>query len=115
MSDASNYYGPVVNMHGGHHNIGINHGTADGAQDDELRVAVEELTRLLGQLRGHLTPQQDRAVEEALPELIPDRAALRRHGLVLASVAQIAAAVGTVGQPVVDAVGRVIALLSGTT
>ncbi|MER5729294.1 hypothetical protein ABT084_13315 [Streptomyces sp. NPDC002138] len=112
MSEASNYYGPVVNMNDGHDNIGINYGTVGGAaQEAELRAAVEELTRLLGELRRHLTPEQDRTVEQALPELTPDRGALRGRGLVLAQVAQIAATVGTLGQPVVDAVGRLLALL----
>ncbi|MET3985096.1 hypothetical protein [Streptomyces sp. PvR034] len=113
MSESSNYYGPVVNMNDGHDNIGINYGTVGaGAQDAELRAAVEELTRLLGELRRHLTPEQDRTVGQALPELTPDRGALRERGLVLAHVAQIAAAVGAVGQPVVDAVGRLLALLA---
>ncbi|MFI5982960.1 hypothetical protein ACIBEA_19065 [Streptomyces sp. NPDC051555] len=113
MSESSNYYGPVVNMNDGHGNIGINYGNVGaGAQDAELRAAVEELTRLLGELRRHLTPEQDRTVEQALPELTPDRGALRERGLLLAHVAQIAAAVGAVGQPVADAVGRLLALLA---
>ncbi|MER6685450.1 hypothetical protein [Streptomyces olivaceoviridis] len=111
MSDASNYYGPVVNMNGGRENVGINYGTVGGAQDVEVRAAVNELRCLLGELRPHLTREQDRTVEEALPELTPDREALRSRGLVLASVAQIASAVGAVGQPVAEAVGRLLALL----
>ncbi|WP_413804794.1 hypothetical protein [Streptomyces sp. OE57] len=112
MSDASNYYGPVVNMNGGRDNIGINYGTVGGAaQDVELRVAVEDLTRFLQELRPHLTADQARAVEDALPELTPDRGALRERGIVLASVAQIAAAVGAVGQPAAEAVGRLLTLL----
>ncbi|MFD7714298.1 hypothetical protein [Streptomyces sp. NPDC059814] len=113
MSDASNYYGPVVNMNGGRGNIGINNGTAGGgAGNDELRTAVEELTRFLRELRPHLTPAQARTVEGALPELTPDRSALRERGMVLASVAQIAATVGEVGRPAAEAVGRLLALLS---
>ncbi|MFD7029601.1 hypothetical protein ACFWAR_16330 [Streptomyces sp. NPDC059917] len=110
MSESSNYYGPVVNMNDGHDNIGINHNYA-GAQDTELRAAVEELTRLLGDLRRHLTPEQDRTVGQALPELVADRGALRERGLTLARLAQIAAAVGAVGQPAAEAVGRLLALL----
>ncbi|MFF0276706.1 hypothetical protein [Streptomyces sp. NPDC004330] len=108
--DTTNNYGPVVHMNDGQGNVGINYGTVGGG-DDLLRVAVEELTRLLQGLRPHLTPEQAQTVEEALPELTADRAALRQRGLVLASVAQIAAAVGAVGQPVVDALGRLLALL----
>ncbi|MGW2033414.1 hypothetical protein [Streptomyces sp. NPDC001811] len=110
MSDASNYYGPVVNMNGGRENVGINYGTV-GGEDVEVRAAVNELRVLLAELRPHLTREQDRTVEEALPELTPDREALRSRGLVLASVAQIASAVGAVGQPVAEAVGRLLALL----
>jgi hypothetical protein len=112
VSDTTNNYGPVVSMNDGRGNVGINYGSVGGATHDvELRAAVEELTRLLGLLRPHLTPEQDRTVEEALPALTPDRATLRQRGLVLASVAQIAAAVGTVGQPVADALGRLLELL----
>ncbi|MFF4713632.1 hypothetical protein ACFY2V_19870 [Streptomyces eurythermus] len=112
MSDTTNYYGPVANVNGGQGNVGFNYGTVGGPTGDpELRAAVAELTRGLAELRRHLTPEQDRTVEEALPALTPDRAALRERGLVLASIAQIAAAVGAVGEPVVNAVGRLIALL----
>ncbi|WP_255949273.1 hypothetical protein [Streptomyces odontomachi] len=112
MSDTSNYYGPVVNMNGGHDNVGINHGTVGGAtQDAELHAAVADLTHLLRDLRPHLTPDQARTVDDALPQLTPDRAALRERGLVLASLAQIAAAVSAVGQPAAEAVGRLLALL----
>ncbi|GAA2733824.1 hypothetical protein [Streptomyces nogalater] len=111
MSDTTNYYGPVANVNGGQGNVGFNYGTVGAAADPELRAAVAELTRGLAELRRHLTPEQDRTVEEALPALTPDRAALRERGLLLASIAQIAAAVGTVGEPVVTAVGRLIALL----
>ncbi|MCX4783203.1 hypothetical protein [Streptomyces sp. NBC_01264] len=112
MSDTTNNFGPVVTVNGGQGNVGINYGTVGGpaGQDAELRAAVEELVRLLGELRGHLTPDQDRTVEEVLPELTPDREALRERGLVLARVAQIAAAVGQVGQPAAEALGRLLAL-----
>lgn len=112
MSEASNYYGPVVNMNGGRENIGIRYGDVGGAAEDtELRAAVEDLTRVLGELRPHLAPDQARTVEGALPELTPDRDALRERGMVLASVAQIAAVVGEVGRPAAEAVGRLLGLL----
>ncbi|MEU3527020.1 hypothetical protein AB0E62_24625 [Streptomyces sp. NPDC038707] len=112
MSDTTNYYGPVANVNGGQGNVGFNYGTVGAAAGDpELRAAVAELTRGLAELRRHLTPEQDRTVAEALPALTPDRAALRERGLLLAHVAQIAAAVGAVGEPVANAVGRLLALL----
>ncbi|MFE0822190.1 hypothetical protein ACFW40_27975 [Streptomyces sp. NPDC058807] len=112
MSDATNHYGPTVNMNGGRGNVGINYGTVGGAsQDAELRAAVGDLTRLLRELRPHLSAEQARTVDDALPELTPDGGALRERGLVLASVAQIAAAVGAVGRPATEAAGRLLALL----
>ncbi|MFD5326835.1 hypothetical protein [Streptomyces sp. NPDC127092] len=50
-------------------------------------------------------------MENALPALTPDRAALRERGMILASVSQIAATVGEVGRPVMEALGRLLALL----
>ncbi|MBZ6100998.1 hypothetical protein ACF1HU_15950 [Streptomyces olivaceus] len=108
MSDTSNYYGDVVNVHGGERVIGIYHNTAP---DTELRAAVADLTRLLGELRPVLSPDQARTVDDALPALTPDRAALRERGMILASVSQIAAIVGEVGRPVMEALGRLLALL----
>ncbi|MFF4172786.1 hypothetical protein [Streptomyces sp. NPDC001744] len=111
MSDTTNNYGNVVNMNGGHHNWGIVYG-GDGAGDEALRAAVADLARLLQELRPHLTPDQERTVERALPEPTADRAALRERALVLVSAAtQIAAAVGALGQPVVEAVSRLLQLL----
>ncbi|MEV6120201.1 hypothetical protein AB0M23_06690 [Streptomyces sp. NPDC052077] len=72
---------------------------------------MADLVRLLNDLRPSLTPEQDRSVENALPALTPDRDALRERGVILASVAQIAATVGHVGRPVVEALGRLLALL----
>ncbi|MEV6806164.1 hypothetical protein [Streptomyces sp. NPDC051132] len=115
MSDTSNYYGDVVNVNGGEKVVGINHGTVvhhDGtAQDTGLQAAVTDLTLLLEDLRPALAPDQARTVENALPALTPDRAALRERGMILASVAQIAATVGEVGRPVMEALGRLLALL----
>ncbi|MEU3406192.1 hypothetical protein ABZ766_19940 [Streptomyces sp. NPDC006670] len=110
----TNYHAPVVNMHDGQHNVGINYGTIGDAtaHDIELRAAVAELVSLLAELRPHLTPDQDRAVDRALPVLTSDPAALpERGGLVLGRLAQIAAAVGAVGQPAAEAVNRLLGLL----
>lgn len=115
MSDTSNYYGDVVNVNGGEKVIGINHGAVvhhDGTvQDTELRAAVTHLIRLLEDLRPELTPDQAQTVENALPALTADRDALRERGMTLASVSQIAATVGEVGRPVMEALGRLLALL----
>ncbi|WP_406093781.1 hypothetical protein [Streptomyces sp. NBC_01013] len=115
MSDTSNYYGDVVNVNDGEKVIGINHGTVihnDGTtQDAELQAAVADLTRLLNDLRPVLTTDQAQTVVSALPALTADRATLRERGMTLASVSQIAATVGEVGKPAVEALGRLLALL----
>ncbi|MFE0443186.1 hypothetical protein [Streptomyces fungicidicus] len=113
--NTTNNFGSVVNMNGGRGNTGINHGTVvhndSTAQDTELQAAVTDLIRLLNDLRPELTPDQAQTVENALPALTPDRAALRERGMILASVSQIAATVGEMGRPVVEALGRLLALL----
>lgn len=115
MSDTTNNYGDVVNMNGGERNIGISHGSVvqngGAAQDTELQAVVAELTRLLQDLRPELTPEHAQTVENALPALTPDRAALRERGMILASVSQMAATVGEVGRPVMEALGRLLTLL----
>lgn len=106
----TNYHGPVINQTGDR-NIGINYGSVGATQDPELRAAVEDLTARLGVLGAHLSPEQARTVEETLPVLALDRAAMTERGLTLARLGQIAAAVGPVAQPVADALGRLLALL----
>ncbi|MER8045348.1 hypothetical protein [Streptomyces sp. NPDC094032] len=107
----STYNGSVIHQTGDG-NVGINYGSVGAAEDPALRAAVEELTAELRRVLAHLTPDQTRAVEEALPVLALDRAEMaRRGGLTLARLGQIAAAVGPVAQPVGDALGRLLALL----
>ncbi|MBD3556362.1 MULTISPECIES: hypothetical protein [unclassified Streptomyces] len=104
------YNGPVFHQTGAQ-NIGINHGCAKMSQDPELRAAVAELTARLNEISGHLSAEQVRTVEETLPVLALDREAMAERGLTLARISQIANALGSVAQPVADAVGRVLGLL----
>ncbi|MFI7287065.1 hypothetical protein ACIBRY_10505 [Streptomyces anulatus] len=104
------YNGPVFNQRG-EQVIGINYGIVGATQDPELRSAVEELTARLRDLTAHLTPDQARAVEEALPVLALDREAMTERGLTLARLSQIANSLGPVAQPVADALGRLLGLL----
>ncbi|MEV7655840.1 hypothetical protein AB0O39_16875 [Streptomyces anulatus] len=106
----STYNGPVFNQNG-NQNIGINNGYVGAAQDPELRAAVQELTARLRDLTAHLTPDQARTVEEALPVLALDREAMTGRGLTLARLGQLTTAVGPVAQPVADALGRLLGLL----
>ncbi|MFB8140623.1 hypothetical protein [Streptomyces parvus] len=104
------YNGPVFNQRG-EQVIGINYGIAGAVQDPELRAAVKELTDRIRDITAHLTPDQTRTVEEALPVLALDREAMSERGLTLARLGQIASSLGPVAQPVADALGRLLGLL----
>ncbi|MEU1514748.1 hypothetical protein ABZ490_21715 [Streptomyces sp. NPDC005811] len=107
------HYGDNVNMYGGTGNTGMikNQGAATPASP-ELEAAVRELLALLGELRARIPAASARALDESLPALTADAAApaQERHRALLA-VAGIAATIGAVGQPVLEAVNRVLALI----
>ncbi|MEU8506222.1 hypothetical protein AB0C40_16185 [Streptomyces brevispora] len=108
--------GDNVNMYGGSGNTGIqnNHFAPSAADSPELRDAVRELLRLVGELRGQLPPASARVLDGNLPALSggadASQAPEERHRALLA-VAGIAATVSTVGEPVVEAVRKVLGLL----
>ncbi|MDY0812998.1 hypothetical protein [Kitasatospora purpeofusca] len=107
-----------VHMYGGTGNSGVvyNQAQAAGGQGGsvELTAAVTELVRLLHELRSGVAPLAAQSIDEALPAIGmgPAAAPQDRHRALMA-VAGIAATVGAVGTPVVEAVQRVLALLGG--
>ncbi|MFF2043141.1 hypothetical protein ACFVVX_22230 [Kitasatospora sp. NPDC058170] len=109
-------HGDVVNMHGGSNNQGIVHHHApepgDRSGSAELAAAVRALVVLLTELRDGVAPLDAASIDEALPAIAAGRGAApqERHRALMA-VAGIAATVGAVGAPVVDAVRRVLDLL----
>ncbi|GLV83034.1 hypothetical protein Slala03_27230 [Streptomyces lavendulae subsp. lavendulae] len=104
--------GDTVNMYGGQDNKGIvHHHAAPPARSPEQ--AVRELLALLAELRAHVPAESARYIDSALPAITADPAAVapeERHRALLA-VAGIAATVGAVGVPVVEAVRALLALL----
>ncbi|MEU1177373.1 hypothetical protein ABZ464_06940 [Streptomyces sp. NPDC005820] len=111
-----NYYGDNVNMHGGSGNVGMikNQGAAAAAPaSPELEAAVQELLALLREVRPQIPAASAQALDESLPALTADATApaQERHRALLA-VAGIAATIGAVGQPVLEAVNRVLELLA---
>jgi hypothetical protein len=120
MSDASGdtfYFGDNVTMHGGTGNTGIaKHQAPAGAPpvDPALQAAVEELRRLVATLRQQIPAASAQAIDDSLPALTtdPGTAPQERHRALMA-VAGIAATVGAVGQPALEAVNRILVLLSG--
>ncbi|WBO64568.1 hypothetical protein [Streptomyces camelliae] len=110
------YYGDNVNMYGGQGNQGIvrNYGAAGAGQDPALAAALAELNRLITELRTQVTAPDAQLLDDHLPALTPDAAvpAQARRGALMA-IAGIANTVGTVGQPVAEAVRAIIGMISG--
>ncbi|WP_320778814.1 hypothetical protein [Streptomyces sp. CRN 30] len=116
MSGDSYHFGDNVNMHGGMGNTGIDKRhmmAADAtAASAALQEAVRELHRLIDDLHGRLPPASARTLEDSLPAVTADAAVQPqdRHRALMA-IAGIATTVGTLGQPVLDAVNRILQLL----
>lgn len=108
-------YGDNVNMNGGTGNTGMvkNIGTSPApAMDPELRVAIGELVRLVGELREQVTPATAQTIDATLPVLASaDTAQPQERHSALMAVAGIAATAGALGAPILDAVNRVLQLL----
>ncbi|MFJ2174572.1 hypothetical protein ACIOHE_16890 [Streptomyces sp. NPDC087851] len=116
MSGDSYYFGDNVNMHGGQGNTGIVKNqvaaTDSATVSPALRSAVEELLQLVGELRDRVPPASAQSIDDSLPDIsaAPDAPPQDRHRALMA-VAGIAATVGVVGQPVLDAVNKILELL----
>lgn len=111
----NNYYGDVVNMRGGTGNTGIAHHTgAPTAPQPSAAVtqAVAELVALLRELHAQVPPATAQCIEASLPAITAegDTTPEQRHGALM-TVAGIAATVGAIGQPVLDAVRALLELL----
>ncbi|MFF4489645.1 hypothetical protein ACFY0F_24630 [Streptomyces sp. NPDC001544] len=116
MSGDHYYFGDSVTMHGGRGNTGIvknQTAPAAPAASPELQAAIGELIVLVGQLRAQVPAASAQAIDDSLPDITadPDAAPQERHRALMA-VAGIAATVGAVGQPVVEAVNKILGLLS---
>lgn len=117
MSGDNFHFGDNVTMYGGTGNTGIvKHQTPAGPNsvDPALQAAVEELRRLVGTLREQVPAASAQAIDDSLPALTTDAgtAPQERHRALMA-VAGIAATVGAVGQPALEAVNRILGLLGG--
>lgn len=116
MSGDSYFFGDSVTMHGGTGNTGIvKNQTAPAAAEPAspaLQEAVEELRRLIQELRGQVPAASAQSIDDSLPDITADAdtPSQERHRALMA-VAGIAATVGTVGQPVLEAVNRILGLL----
>lgn len=117
MSGDRFHFGDNVNMHGGSGNTGIvkHQAAPDGSPGapPALQEAVQELLQLLASLREQLPAASAQALDDALPQVTADPTvpAEERHRALFA-VAGIASTIGTLGQPIVDAVNNILGLLS---
>ncbi|MDQ1007445.1 hypothetical protein QFZ82_001930 [Streptomyces sp. V4I23] len=116
MSGDSYFFGDNVNMHGGSGNTGIvkNQGAAAAAPpvSPAVQAAVEELLRLVEELRDKLPPASAQVLDDSLPDVTADATAqpqIRNRALL--AIAGIAATVGAIGQPVLDAANSLMELL----
>ncbi|MCB5179335.1 hypothetical protein [Streptomyces antimicrobicus] len=111
---SSYHYGDVVNLHGGHHNVGIQHHWSPPVSrelPDDQRAAVEQLLELLRQHRDEIAAEDQEELAEALPVIASAARPVPERRRALRRVAGVAATTAALGQPVVDLVNGIIALL----
>ncbi|MFZ3499575.1 hypothetical protein ACODT5_41300 [Streptomyces sp. 5.8] len=110
------HYGDKVVMNDGQGNIGIvkNQSPTIGGPQGAPRMpqeAIQELERLLLELRAQVTPAGAGIIDANLPVIASaESAPAARYGA-LSAVLGIAALAGEVGRPVFDAVTQLLALL----
>ncbi|MCX5332297.1 MULTISPECIES: hypothetical protein [unclassified Streptomyces] len=114
MSGDNYYFGDSVTMHGGMGNTGIVKRQAPAADTASLVEAVADLRSLIESLRDQVPAASAQAIDDSLPAIRADAGAVPqdRHRALMA-VAGIAATIGAVGQPVLEAVNRVLGLVGG--
>lgn len=116
MRGDSFHFGDSVTISGGTGNTGIVKNTAAPAaapaMPPGLQETMRELVQLLQELREQVTTVNAQTIDNALTDISADSDAdPQRRRQALLAVAHIAATVGAVGQPVGDAVNRILALL----
>ncbi|MFI5866653.1 hypothetical protein [Streptomyces sp. NPDC051546] len=114
-SSTSYHYGDNVTVNG-ERNIGIvkNQSPTIGGQPvapTTPQEAIQQLERLLLELRPQVTPAGAGTIDTNLPVIVsPDSGPEARHGALMA-VLGLATLAGEVGRPIVEAVGRLLELL----
>ena len=100
-------------MHGGSHNVGIDKRVTPAQElPQDAQDALRELLALLHGLRAQVNPISATVIDDSLPALNAGaEVQLQERHRALLAVAGIAATVGTIGAPVVDAVNKILALL----
>lgn len=110
------HYGDNVTIHGGSYNTGIvkNQSPTIAVQQAPPLTpheAVQQLERLLLDLRAQVAPAGAGVIDTNLPVIVSGESAPEaRHGVLMA-VLGIATLAGEVGRPVFEAVAQVLELL----
>ena len=120
MSGDQHYYfgsGDHVTMHGGSGNVVgvervVDRITPVEEQPQAVQEALRELLALVRELRAQVPPVSAGALDDSLPALRAeaDVQPQERHRALLA-VAGIAATIGALGVPVIEAVNKVLELM----
>lgn len=119
MSGDQHYYlgsGDHVTLHGGTGNVGIDKRvTPAHVPPAAVQEALRELLVLIQDLRAHVPPVSAGVLDDSLPALRAeaDVQPQERHRALLA-VAGIAATIGALGVPIVEAIGKVLELMAAT-
>jgi hypothetical protein len=102
------HYGDNINQYGGHHNTG----KATSQLPADTRQALLEIIDLTDVMRRQVSTAQSQVIDESVEILrrgdTTDRSSVRRA---LGNIAGIAALVGEVGVPVIDAIRKVMTAL----
>ncbi|KQX09391.1 hypothetical protein ASC82_26070 [Streptomyces sp. Root431] len=105
--------GDMVNIFGGEGHAGIVHHHGGPPPQPTLEEALRTVVELMRVLRAEVPPEDRGSFDDALPVLAADEAAtaspVRRRALL--TVAGIAAMLGTVGTPLLDAARAALELL----
>lgn len=121
MSGGEQHYyfgdGDHVTMRGGSGNVGIDKRVTQAQElDPAVQQALEELLALVRELRGQVQVQVPQASADTLDDSLPalradaDVPQPERHRALYA-VAGVAATLGALGVPIVEAVNKVLELL----
>lgn len=113
MNGNSYHFGDAVTMYGGRGNTGITKTATSDSRTSSLALqgAIQELVELTEQLRAVVSSANATTIDVSLANVTPGAAVEpeERHRALMA-IAGIAATVGALGQPVLDAVNKVLAL-----
>ncbi|WP_436738260.1 hypothetical protein [Streptomyces sp. BBFR102] len=116
MSGDTFHFGDSVTMNGGVGNTGIvKHQAAPAATgaDSALQEALRDLAPLLRDLRERVSPMSAEMIDDSLDDLDAEgESTPRGRHRALMAVSGIAQSVGAVGAPALEAVNRVLAMLS---